>query len=258
MIKQMESDNYTFVTVLQKGNKVLVKQNANRICSIKKHTIMDTNVLSQLTYGMYIIGVYDGKRAAGCIANTCFQITSAVPRVAVSLNKSCNTLQAIRRAERFSISIISENTDPLLIGTFGFSSSHDHDKYADVGLYDLGGTPMVSGSMAGRLVVHVEQYVDCDTHMLVIGRVTDAEAGTGHPMTYAYYHNVIKGSAPKSAPTYRPPTPTPAQSTPTGHGKRRYECDICGYEVEVDGELPDDYICPVCGADRSHFHEITT
>lgn len=219
---------------------------------------MDTNVLSQLTYGMYIIGVYDGKRAAGCIANTCFQITSALPRVAVSLNKSSNTLRAIRLAERFSISIISENTDPLLIGTFGFSSSRDHDKYTNVGLYDIGGTPMVSGSMAGRLVVHAEQFIDCDTHILVIGQVTDTEPGTGRPMTYAYYHNVIKGSAPKSAPTYRPPTPPATELAQTKSRKRRYECDICGFEIEVDGELPDDYICPVCGADRSHFHEITT
>lgn len=38
--------------------------------------------------------------------------------------------------------------------------------------------------------------------------------------------------------------------------KRRYECDICLYVAEVEGELPDDYICPICGADRSHFKEI--
>ncbi|MDE5632792.1 MAG: rubredoxin, partial [Muribaculaceae bacterium] len=31
---------------------------------------------------------------------------------------------------------------------------------------------------------------------------------------------------------------------------------ICHYIAEVDGELPDDYTCPVCGVDRSFFNEI--
>ena len=31
-----------------------------------------------------------------------------------------------------------------------------------------------------------------------------------------------------------------------------YVCDVCGFEVE--GPVPEDYICPVCGVDASHFH----
>lgn len=37
----------------------------------------------------------------------------------------------------------------------------------------------------------------------------------------------------------------------------RYYCDLCGflYDEEVRGPMPNDYACPLCGADRSHFQE---
>ena len=49
----------------------------------------------------------------------------------------------------------------------------------------------------------MEQTVDCGTHEVVIARLVDTQKGEGIPMTYAYYHDVIKGKAPKNAPTYR-------------------------------------------------------
>ncbi len=40
----------------------------------------------------------------------------------------------------------------------------------------------------------------------------------------------------------------------------KYECDICGYVYDPAEnnnipfeDLPDDYICPVCGASKSNF-----
>ena len=42
------------------------------------------------------------------------------------------------------------------------------------------------------------------THTVFLGEVTDANIlNSDTPMTYAYYHNVIKGKAPKNAPTYQ-------------------------------------------------------
>ncbi len=51
---------------------------------------------------------------------------------------------------------------------------------------------------------------------------------------------------------------------------KKYECQVCGYiyDPEVgdpDGgispgtpfeDLPDDWVCPVCGADKSNFQEL--
>lgn len=207
---------------------------------------MDLTVLYNLSYGMYVLGAFHDGHPAGCVINTCFQVTSEKPLLAISLNKNNFTLEAIRQNNRFSLSIIDENTDPAVIGTFGFHSSRDTDKYAAFGYELIDYVPCVKGDFAGRLILEAEQFVDCETHVVVIARLTDTVAGAGIPMTYAYYHKIIKGKAPSNAPTYQP------QAAPQAK-KNTYRCDICGYEVEVDGELPADYECPLCGADRSHF-----
>ena len=37
--------------------------------------------------------------------------------------------------------------------------------------------------------------------------------------------------------------------------KKKYRCKICGYIEEYDGELPDDYICPICGVNKEMMEE---
>ncbi|MCC6107098.1 MAG: rubredoxin [Coriobacteriaceae bacterium] len=37
----------------------------------------------------------------------------------------------------------------------------------------------------------------------------------------------------------------------------KFVCTVCGYEVEVDTpELPDDYVCPVCGVGPDMFERV--
>lgn len=218
---------------------------------IKSFETMKLTALQNITYGLYVVGVYSDSRPAGCIINTCFQVTSANPVLAICLNKDNFTLDALRHNPRFSLSVIAEDTDPSVIGKFGFCSSRDNDKYADFGCEDIDGAPAVRGRFCGRLILDAFDFVECDTHVVVLGRLVASYDGEGTPMTYSYYHRVIKGGAPKSAPTYSETVPAPEKS-----GKRRYQCDVCGYIVECDGELPDDYVCPLCGEDRSHFFEI--
>ena len=213
---------------------------------------MNLTPLQKITYGLYVVGCYSDGKPAGCIINTCFQVTSENPALAISLNKNNFTLEAIRRNPHFSLSIVAEDTDPAIIGKFGFCSSRDNDKYASFGYQDLDGTPAVNGQFCGRLILEAFDFVDCGTHIVVIGRLKATYEGAGRPMTYAYYHEVIKGSAPKNAPTYREEPPAQPQPA-SGHV---YKCDVCGYTVESDVPLPDDFVCPICGVDRSHFKEI--
>ena len=72
-------------------------------------------------------------------------------------------------------------------------------------------------------------------------------------MTYEFYHRVIKGRAPKNAPTYREEESAADQS-----GVESWVCTVCGY-IYNDAyvpfeELPDDWVCPICGAPKSAFH----
>lgn len=164
------------------------------------------------------------------------------------------TLDCIKKNPRFSISIISEDTAPMIISSFGFQSSRDADKYADFGYDELDGTPAVRGSFCGRLILDAVNFIDCGTHVIVIGKLVGSYSGSGTPMTYAYYHRVIKGNAPKNAPTYR--APQESESVSAKQEVRKFKCDVCGYVVESEKDLPADFVCPVCGVDRSHFYEI--
>ena len=215
---------------------------------------MDLTVLYNLSYGLYVVGAFEGKRPVGGVINTCFQVTSEDPKVVISLNKTNHTLEVIRQSGKFSLAILSEDTNPALIGKFGFFSSRDTDKYADFGADTVAGTPVVKGKFAGTLVAEALNFVDCGTHVLVVGRLIDTVKGEGTPMTYAYYHKVVKGKAPKSAPTYRPEDDAPAAEAPVA--KRRFVCDVCGYVETVEGDLPADYRCPICKVPRSHFKEL--
>ena len=208
---------------------------------------METNVLYKLSNGVYIIGAFMDGRAVGCTIDTCFQITSENPLLNISLNKKNYTLEAIKANKRFSLSIVSLDTDPEIIGRFGFVSSRDTDKYNGRGYDVIAGAPCVKGTFAGRLILEAERFIDCETHMLVIARLVDTEAGEGEPMTYAYYRNSVKA---KATTTVEKETATPQKKM------RRYECELCGYIAEFEGEIPEDYICPLCGADSSQFHEI--
>lgn len=214
---------------------------------------MNSNALYNITYGLYVVGCYSDGKPAGCIINTCFQVTSENPQLAICLNKKNHTLDCIKKDPRFSISIIAEDTDPMIISSFGFRSARDADKYADFGYDELDGTPAVRGKFCGRIIMDAINFVDCGTHVIVIGKMVASYTGSGTPMTYAYYHSVIKGNAPKNAPTYRAET---APEPKTEKDTRRFKCDICGYEVESNEDLPADFVCPVCGFDRSHFKEI--
>ena len=83
----------------------------------------------------------------------------------------------------------------------------------------------------------------------------------GEPMTYAYYHQVKRGTTPKTAPSY---IEEKKEAKPK---MAKYECTVCGYIYDPelgdpDGgvkpgtpfeEIPDDWVCPLCGAQKSDF-----
>ena len=199
---------------------------------------MDITVLFKLNYGLYVVGAYDGLRPVGCIINTCFQVTSQNPILAISMNKNNYTLKAIKESRRFSLSVIAEDTDPSIIGTFGFQSSRDADKYANYGYRIFGEAPCVNGKFAGRLILDAINFVDNETHIVVLARLVDT----------------VKGKALKNAPTYVAEEEKPkTEEKPAATGKNKYKCQICGYEVEVDGELPDDFKCPLCKQPKDKF-----
>ncbi len=165
---------------------------------------MNLNALHKLGYGMYIVGSHKGERLNGQVANTVFQITSEPPTVAVSINKNNLTHEFIKASKVFSASVLCQATPLSFIGNFGFKSGRDVDKLKGVN-YKIGqtGSPVILDNATAYLEAEIIQDVDVGTHTIFIGRIVAAEILTEDPcMTYEYYHQVKRGTTPKTAPSY--------------------------------------------------------
>jgi flavin reductase (DIM6/NTAB) family NADH-FMN oxidoreductase RutF len=165
---------------------------------------MDLKVLRNCTYGLYVIGSRKGDRLNGQIANTVFQVTSEPPIIAVSINKQNLTHEFISESKVFTASILSQDTPLSFIGHFGFKSGREVDKLKDVN-YKLGEAkaPIVLDHSVAYLEAKVINQVDVGTHTIFIGELVGADIlNEGEPMTYAYYHQVKRGTTPKTAPSY--------------------------------------------------------
>lgn len=208
---------------------------------------MDLTILYQLSYGMYIVSANDNGRPTGCVINTCMQITNEPNTLAISLNKDNYTYDVIKRAKRFSLSILSEDTPANVISAFGFFSGRNKDKFADCKYSMNDGLPLVEENCCGYLLCDVLSFEDRGTHMVIFASLTNTLKGVSAlPMTYAYYHRVVKGKAPKNAPTYQ------AEAAP--EAGISYVCSVCGYVYEGDiTKEPDSFVCPVCGVPKSKF-----
>jgi len=214
---------------------------------------MDITTLFRLSSGLYIIGTKDDNRDVGCIVNTVVQTTAQPVTLLVCIHKDNYTNACIKKTKEFAVSILSENIKENIIGTFGFASSRDKDKFSDLP-YGLtpSGMPYLKEGVTGFIQCKVTNFIDNYTHTIFIAEVQEAENILNEkPMTYEYYHRVIKGKAPKNASTY---VEEKQDNEKTGS---LYKCSICGYEFSGSKaefeELPDDYKCPICTVAKNMF-----
>jgi flavin reductase (DIM6/NTAB) family NADH-FMN oxidoreductase RutF/rubredoxin len=227
---------------------------------------MNPQALYKLSYGLYVITAAKGGKINGQIANTVFQITSEPPTIAIGINKKNLTGEYIRDSSVFTISVISQDAPLSFIGNFGFKSGRDTAKFSGIN-YRSGqnGVPIVLDNTTAYLEARVINTVDIGTHTIFIGEITEGEVLNEKPvMTYAYYHQIKRGTAPKTAPVYVEEKKEAAQQM------AKYKCTVCGwiYDPAVgdpDGniapgtpfeKIPESWTCPVCGAPKSDFEKI--
>lgn len=165
---------------------------------------MDIKACRKLSYGMYVVSSKNEEKFNGQIANAVFQVSSEPPTVAVSINKENLTHEYISASKVFVVSVLSVDTPMLFIGKFGFRSGRDSDKFKDTNMkVGITGTPIVLDYTLAFLEFELISSLDCDTHTLFLGKLVDSGIiSDAEPLTYDYYHKVIKGKSPKSAPTY--------------------------------------------------------
>ncbi|RLE13103.1 High molecular weight rubredoxin [Candidatus Aerophobetes bacterium] len=227
---------------------------------------MNSKTLYKISYGLYVVSSKKDGKFNGQIANTVFQITAEPPVIAVSINKKNLTHEFIQKSKVFTVSILSKETPMRFIGHFGFKSGRELDKFKDLN-YKVGisGAPFILENTIGYIEAKLIGNNDVGTHTIFIGKVIDAQIlKDDEPMTYAYYHEVKRGTSPSSAPTYI------KEEKKKEKGKMiKYKCTVCGYIYDPEKgdpdsgikpgtpfeELPDDWVCPVCGASKDAFEK---
>ena len=219
--------------------------------------------LYKISYGLYIISSGNKNRGNGFISNTFFQVTAEPPRFASCCNKDNYTASFIQECGAFAVSVIHLDTDPDIIGRFGYKSGKDTDKLSGLKLkYGETGVPIVLNDCIAFLECKVVQTIDLGTHFMFIGELLQSEIidDTKDALTYSYYRQVRKGVAPKNAPTYIDKSKLEANTLASDF--KKFECTACSYiydEAEENirfADLPDDWVCPVCGSDKSDFIEV--
>jgi flavin reductase (DIM6/NTAB) family NADH-FMN oxidoreductase RutF/rubredoxin len=227
---------------------------------------MNTKALRSLSYGIYVVASRKQGKLNAQIANTVVQVTSEPPTISVCVNKQNLTHEFITESKVFTASILSQDTPLSFIGHFGFKSGREVDKLKDIN-YRLGetGAPIILDHALAYLEARVTDQVDVGSHTIFIGEVVGADViSDGEPMSYAYYHQVKRGTTPRTAPSYIEERKEKVSKM------EKYKCSVCGYVYDPDSgdpgggikpgtpfeEIPDDWVCPVCGASKDQFDKV--
>jgi flavin reductase (DIM6/NTAB) family NADH-FMN oxidoreductase RutF len=229
---------------------------------------MNIEAYFKVTYGLYVVSTCHENNLNGYVSNTVFQVTAEPARFAIACSKNNHTAGMIRQSHVFAVSVLQRETRADIIGTFGYRSGRDIEKFANCN-YRLGsrGTPVLLDDALAWFECEVEQTIDTGSHLIFIGKIVDSDLldPDGEPLTYAYYREVKKGKAPKNAPTYV--DPEKLKKAVSERAAVIYYCTACGYEYDPSAgdpehgippgtrfeDLPDDWVCPSCGTEKVDF-----
>jgi flavin reductase (DIM6/NTAB) family NADH-FMN oxidoreductase RutF len=229
---------------------------------------MNVEAFFKITYGLFVVSTKSDNKLYGYISNTVFQVTAEPARFAITCSKNNYTSGMIRQSGVFAFSVLQKETRPDIIGTFGYRTGKEINKFARFNfMTGKTGSPILTDDTVAWFECEVEQTIDAGSHFLFIGKVIDGDvidAGS-EPLTYTYYREVKKGKAPKNAPTYIDPEKLKQQAQEPVWEK--YYCTACGYIYDPAvgdpdhgvpagtrfEDLPDNWVCPVCGTEKIDF-----
>ena len=200
---------------------------------------IDNKAFYNLTYGIFLLSTeYEGARNA-CIINTCIQVASNPSRLLISCINSNYTTELLKKAKKFSISVIDNISSFDFISNFGLSTGRERDKFKSFSLlYNTDNIPYIVDFSSSLFFCHVVDFFDLTSHTAFVAEIDEAKVlSKNPPLTYNDYQTKLK---PKNKLEKR-------QTKIIG-----WRCKICGYVY--DGEnLPDDYLCPLCSHPASDF-----
>ncbi len=202
---------------------------------------MNNNAMFKIGYGLYVITANVNGYDNGCIVNTVIQVTTNPNRISVTINKDNKTHDMIKDSGKFNVSMLSQKASFDIFKHFGFQSGKTVNKFNDFTDFKRSenNIPYITAGTCAYLSATVYSCVDLGTHTMFIANVIDGDVSSDdEAATYSYYHSNIKPKPEKNEVKV----------------ELAYRCKICGYVHE--GELPEDFVCPLCKHGAADFEKI--
>lgn len=210
---------------------------------------MDTDAFYKITQGLYILGAQDDDRIVGSLVDAVMQVANKPLVLAVSCHNQSYTKMCVEKSGCFSLSALSVDTEASVIENFGFYSSAYRNKwdYVDYKFYQK--VPFLTDNIA-VFVCEVIQTIVFDSNTLILGKVLMAkDSKNREPMTYQYYRYNLKDAVAVAKNHNK-------EGKMTENKQKHWVCTVCGYVYDGEipfEELPDTWLCPICGLDKSYF-----
>ena len=199
---------------------------------------MDLKALFKITHGVYITGTKDNHhRLIGSCIDAVMVAEASPAQILVSMGKTSYTAQNVLNTKHMTLSVLPADAPDSLIQNFGMQTSKEVDKWPK-GSYDLlSDLPIIKEAVA-VMDLKIAQVWETNTHFLFLCDVMEALPGTmKDPLIYQDYQNRKRKEEKMTE-------------------NKKWVCSVCGYiydgEIPFE-ELPEDWVCPLCGEGKSVF-----
>ena len=216
---------------------------------------VDLEALYKLTHGLYVLGARDENRFAGSIVDAVMQVANKPVAIALSCSNGSYTKSCIDKTGEFSLSVLCRNVAPFVVANFGFQTSRLVDKWKNVEHTIKDGLPYLNDNLASFRCKVLHPY-PLESNTLYVAEVTEAATSCRNeePLTYLDYRSYFKNDVMESFKNYL--NPEPKKGKTMAEDNKKWVCTVCGYVYDGDvpiEELPEDWLCPLCGVGKDLF-----
>jgi len=136
-----------------------------------------------LPTGVTVVSAFQGSGPAGATASAVCSLSLEPMMMLVCLDLGSRSLEVVREAGRFGISVLGESQREA--AEVFATKSPQEEKWAIVQWREHLGVPIIEGSLA-RVVCEVAEIIPGGDHVIVTGEVLEVEADDepGEPLIY--------------------------------------------------------------------------
>lgn len=209
--------------------------------------MIDWQALYKISLGLYILGAKDKSgRDVGSIVDAVMIAANKPCALAISCTNISYTKECLLQTGRLSLSVLPKDVPPEIIANFGFQSGRTIDKWQGVSTELFDGLPVWPRALA-YVSARVIHHYPLESNTIFIAEILKTKnLISGAPILYADYRGGFKDDVIKAFQQQKEKK------------MKKWVCTVCNYVY--DGEipfekLPDDWVCPLCGVDKSFFEE---